>query len=118
MTNRSMSFLTNGDAGSICGTSGRAGTMYAQWSFHFAPCATHCVISSVCRGVSGFFPAFFGGMRNSSSSDVIRITIRLSSVFPGTTGHVPSRSPNRPSFVSSRSGGSAFRLPESGPWQV
>ena len=58
-------------ASSTCGTSGRSGGTNAQCFLYSAPCATHRLRMSICSGVS-VLPESTGGIRNSSSSAVIR----------------------------------------------
>ena len=88
-----------------------AARMYAQCGSYFAPALIHLRSSSICSGVSGGFFESGGGIRSSGSSLETRRITSLESASPGTIADSCA-----PSSVSSRR--SAFRVPESGPWQA
>jgi len=56
------------------GTTGRVvGGMYAQWSFHSAPCSIHFLITAICSAVGCGRFDLGCGMCTSGSSDVMRM---------------------------------------------
>src|SRR5262245_40612913 len=100
-----LAFLTVGAADS-------RGGRYAQASDHFAPSATHFLRISISRDFKCLLLSV-GGMRSSSSSDVIRRINSLLSKLPGTIAARPLRSAVADASRSSRR--STCRADESGP---
>ena len=96
---------------------GFIGDTNAQCGSYVAPSAIHRSSVSTCSSKSRPILACGGGMTASGSSETIRATSSLSSIFSGTIARAPlSSSSIATSGISSRS--PACRLPLSGPWQA